>query len=31
MKSEVLAGVISIVAFSLVAAIHLWLGYNPFG
>jgi len=31
MKSEVLAGVISVVAFSLVAAIHLWLDYNPFG
>jgi uncharacterized membrane protein len=31
MKSEVLAVVISLFAFTLVALLHLWLGYNPFG
>lgn len=31
MKSEILAAVISLVAFTLVALIHLWLGVNPFG
>jgi len=31
MKSEILAAVISLVAFTIVALIHLWLGVNPFG
>jgi len=31
MKSEILAAVISVVAFTIVALIHLWLGVNPFG
>ena len=30
-KSEVIAIVATLVIFSIVAAIHLWLGYNPFG
>lgn len=31
LKSEIIAGVVTIVVFSLVVAIHIWLGYNPFG
>ncbi len=30
-KSEAIAVVATLVVFSIVAAIHLWLGYNPFG
>ncbi|MCF2906604.1 NnrU family protein [Octadecabacter sp. CECT 8868] len=30
-KSEVIAAVATLVVFSIVAAIHIWLGYNPFG
>ncbi|MBU2991776.1 NnrU family protein [Octadecabacter sp. 1_MG-2023] len=30
-KSEVIAAVATLVVFSIVAGIHLWLGYNPFG
>lgn len=30
-KSEVIAIVATLVLYSIVAAIHLWLGYNPFG
>jgi len=31
MKSEVILVVIALVLFSLVAAIHTWLGVSPFG
>ena len=30
-KSEVIAVVATVVVFAVVALIHLWLGYNPFG
>lgn len=30
-KSEGIAVVATLVVFSIVAAIHVWLGYNPFG
>ena len=30
-KKEVTAVVATLVVFSVVSAIHLWLGYNPFG
>lgn len=30
-KKEVTAVVATVVAFALTAAIHIWLGYNPFG
>ncbi|WP_050524157.1 NnrU family protein [Pseudorhodobacter wandonensis] len=30
-KKEITAVVATIVAFSLTAAVHIWLGYNPFG
>ncbi|WP_415233368.1 NnrU family protein [Pseudorhodobacter sp.] len=30
-KKEITAIVATVVAFSLTAAIHIWLGYNPFG
>ncbi|MDE0968962.1 MAG: NnrU family protein [Octadecabacter sp.] len=30
-KSEVIAVVATLVVFSIAAAIHIWLGYNPFG
>ncbi len=30
-KSEGIAAVATLVVFSIVAAIHIWLGYNPFG
>ena len=30
-KSEAIAVVATLVVFSIVAAIHMWLGYNPFG
>jgi uncharacterized membrane protein len=30
-KKEITAVVATIVAFSLIAAVHIWLGYNPFG
>ena len=30
-KSEGIAVVATLVVFSIVAAIHIWLGYNPFG
>ncbi len=30
-KSEGIAIVATLVVFSIVAAIHIWLGYNPFG
>jgi uncharacterized membrane protein len=30
-KSEAIAVVATLVVFSIVAAIHIWLGYNPFG
>lgn len=31
MKKEISAIVATIVVFSLTAAVHIWLGYNPFG
>ena len=30
-KSEVIAVVATLVVFAIVSAIHIWLGYNPFG
>ncbi len=30
-KSEIIAAVVSLVVFSVVSGIHIWLGYNPFG
>lgn len=30
-KKEITAAIATIVAFSLTSAIHIWLGYNPFG
>ena len=30
-KSEVIAAVATLVVFAIVSAIHIWLGYNPFG
>ena len=30
-KSEIIAVVATVVVFSITAAIHIWLGYNPFG
>ena len=30
-KSEVIAVVATLFVFSIAAAIHIWLGYNPFG
>ncbi|MFT5742011.1 MAG: putative membrane protein [Paracoccaceae bacterium] len=30
-KSEVIAIVATVVVFAITAAIHIWLGYNPFG
>jgi uncharacterized membrane protein len=31
MKKEITAAVATLVAFSITSAIHIWLGYNPFG
>lgn len=30
-KKEVTAVLVTLVVFSLTAAVHIWLGYNPFG
>jgi len=30
-RKEVTAAIASLVVFALVSAIHIWLGYNPFG
>jgi hypothetical protein len=30
-KKEVTAVLATLVVFSLTAAVHIWLGYNPFG
>ncbi|MEO0917537.1 MAG: NnrU family protein [Pseudomonadota bacterium] len=30
-RKEVSAVVITLIVFSLVSAVHIWLGYNPFG